>query len=239
MKQCIICNKEYEGRTIKQLCCSKECSKINKKETQKLYSKTDNYKKYNKKYREQHKEEIKIYHQTDKYKENRKQYFLSPKFFLWQDKYESKEERIQKKKDYQKSEQRLVYWRNFRKTDQYKLWNKTMVARMIRLRSHLNRQAREKNIIIAFTNQEFIAKVNKCNGLCPKCGKTFNNSVRDSWLTLDHIYSVFNANIDYKKTGIKRIYTINDVQPLCMSCNCRKNKYIEPKDLNTEVSLTN
>jgi hypothetical protein len=239
MKECVICKNEFKERDNRQQCCSKECSKINKIQKQKVYNKKDTSKQYYKDYRVKHNKEIVEYHQTDKYKQYKKQYYLSPKFLAWQEKYESKEERIQKKKDYQKSEQRLAYWRNFRKTEQYKLWTRTSVARMIRLRAHLNRQAREKNIIIAFTRKEFIDKVNKCNGLCPKCGKSFNDKIRDSWLTLDHIYSVFNADNDFKKTGIKRIYTINDVQPLCLSCNCKKNKYHEPKDLNTEVILTN
>jgi 5-methylcytosine-specific restriction endonuclease McrA len=41
-------------------------------------------------------------------------------------------------------------------------------------------------------------------------------------LTIDHIFPVSKASQDYKITGRKRIYTINDVQPLCASCNKSK-----------------
>ena len=52
------------------------------------------------------------------------------------------------------------------------------------------------------------------------------SSVRIDKLTLDHIYPVSKALKDYNKTQIKRVYTINDVQPLCKRCNCSKNNKI-------------
>jgi 5-methylcytosine-specific restriction endonuclease McrA len=58
------------------------------------------------------------------------------------------------------------------------------------------------------------------NGICPSCQK----DIGINKLTIDHIYPLSLANEDFKITGIKRIYTIDDVQPLCFSCNASKNK---------------
>ena len=46
-------------------------------------------------------------------------------------------------------------------------------------------------------------------------------------LTLDHIYPVSKAYKDYLNTGTKRIYSINEIQPLCLTCNIVKNDRIE------------
>ena len=67
------------------------------------------------------------------------------------------------------------------------------------------------NIIEIFTNQEWLNKLEKTKGFCPKC----NDWVGVARLTLDHIYPISKA-----KEG--QIYTIKDVQPLCKRCNCSK-----------------
>ena len=73
------------------------------------------------------------------------------------------------------------------------------------------RQLKNKNIIHAFTIEEWVEKKGETNGICPFC-KTF---VGIEKLTLDHIFPV-------SKAEEGRIYTIDDVQPLCNSCNIRK-----------------
>ena len=89
------------------------------------------------------------------------------------------------------------------------------------------RREKLKNIIHLFTNQEYQKKKNATKGIC----KGFNcepHYVGIENLTDDHIYPVSIAYIDFLKTGIKRIYTINDIQFLCFSCNLSKfNKIIE------------
>jgi 5-methylcytosine-specific restriction endonuclease McrA len=55
-------------------------------------------------------------------------------------------------------------------------------------------------------------------GVCPCCKR----NVGLSYITLDHIYPISKANDDYKRTGVKRVYTIDDIQPLCRSCNSSK-----------------
>ena len=73
-------------------------------------------------------------------------------------------------------------------------------------------------IIEDFSNKEWLAKLEVTKGVCLDC----DNYIGVAHLTLDHIYPVSRAYKDFLKTGIKRIYTINDVQPLCKSCNSSK-----------------
>lgn len=48
-------------------------------------------------------------------------------------------------------------------------------------------------------------------GICPGCG----SNVGCECLTLDHIQPI-------SKVPVGFTYTINNVQPLCKSCNCSK-----------------
>jgi len=85
------------------------------------------------------------------------------------------------------------------------------------------RRAKINSIIEDFSNKEWLAKLEATKGFCPKCGKY----IGIAHLTLDHIYPVSRAYKDYKRTGIKGVYTIDDVQPLCRSCNTRKGAKID------------
>jgi hypothetical protein len=52
------------------------------------------------------------------------------------------------------------------------------------------------------------------------CQHPFDNDIHK--LSLDHIYSLLKSYDDFLRTGVKRIYTIDDIQPLCKSCNSTK-----------------
>ena len=112
------------------------------------------------------------------------------------------------------------YW----KTETYKntksIWRKTPTGKALSLKRHLKRRARKMNIIETFTIKQFMLKVKSCNGICPYCKNLFDDNTHK--ITLDHFYPVKKANENYIKTGIKRIYTINDIGPMCLSCNSSK-----------------
>lgn len=78
-------------------------------------------------------------------------------------------------------------------------------------RDYRKREARMVNITEVFTQEQWLAKRRATNGICPGC----NVHVGLMKLQLDHIFPVSKAE---KGT----IYTIDDVQPLCISCNSRK-----------------
>ena len=96
----------------------------------------------------------------------------------------------------------------------------------------LKRRAAKNNIIELFTIEQFMNKIKQHNNICPYCSHPFDNSIHKA--SLDHIFPISKANEEFKLTGIKRTYTINDIQPLCLSCNSSKrDKLPNPKDLNT------
>jgi len=75
----------------------------------------------------------------------------------------------------------------------------------------MNGRYEEFKIIETFTKQDWKEKLEATNGICPNCGK----NVGIEHLQLDHIYPI-------SKAEAGRIYKIDDIQPLCGSCNSKK-----------------
>jgi 5-methylcytosine-specific restriction endonuclease McrA len=73
------------------------------------------------------------------------------------------------------------------------------------------RAARKNSVIHAFTKKEWGDLLKSTNGICPGC----NRYVGIKNLTLDHIIPLADA----KKN---QIYTIKDIQSLCVRCNSSK-----------------
>ena len=97
-------------------------------------------------------------------------------------------------------------------------YNQTEKGIRKRRKDKLKRRDVENSVIEDFSNKEWLEKLEETKGVCPAC-KIYVGMAK---LTLDHSYPVSLAKKDFEITGIQRIYTINDVRPLCMSCNCRK-----------------
>ena len=91
----------------------------------------------------------------------------------------------------------------------------TSRGRFIKYMCNIKRRARKKRIIEDFSNREWLNKLNKTNGFCPKCKK----DVGILKLAIDHIFPL-------SKAEIGRSYTIDDIQPLCKSCNSKKSNKI-------------
>lgn len=104
-------------------------------------------------------------------------------------------------------------------------YRKTPLGRFHDLKKKAKRRAIKNHYIESFTFDEWNNKLKSSKGLCHgingKC-LSKNPNVGINKLTRDHIFPVSKASIDYLLTGKKRIYTINDVQPLCASCNKSK-----------------
>lgn len=86
----------------------------------------------------------------------------------------------------------------------------------------LERERKHKTIR-KFTYKEWEEKLKSTNGVCKRCG----TYVGIDNLERDHIYPIAQAYKDYLETGIKRIYTIEDIQPLCRRCNAIKGSEVE------------
>ena len=78
------------------------------------------------------------------------------------------------------------------------------------------RRAKERKIIHQFTKEMWEKKLKLTNGICPLCKK----DVGIMNLELDHI-------LPLSKVPEGFVYTINDIQPLCRSCNASKNSKIK------------
>ncbi len=81
---------------------------------------------------------------------------------------------------------------------------------------HHSRKQNIKKAVHLFSKEEWKIKLRETKGKCPNCKKF----VGYYYLELDHIYPVS------KIEGNKRFYLINDIQPLCKSCNCKKSNFL-------------
>ena len=78
------------------------------------------------------------------------------------------------------------------------------------------RRARKNQAIHNFTMEEWKLKLKETKGFCPICNKFFEIIK----LTLDH-------NPPLSKVPKGFIYTINEVEPICSSCNSRKSNKLD------------
>ena len=116
----------------------------------------------------------------------------------------------------------IKYRKSPKRNVSLKRYTKSFKGKMNSLRASMNRRAAFNSIIHQFTQDEWVNLLNNANGVCKKCNTYFGIDK----LTLDHIYPVSKALKAYLNTQIKRIYTIKDVQALCLSCNISKNDKI-------------
>jgi len=147
-------------------------------------------------------------------------YHQFPKFRELKKKYDSK-----RAKWYTHSKKFKDSLKRYRKTDKYRIsqirYKNSKKGKLTKRLAVIRRRARLNKIILKFTKEQWKQKLKSTHGFC--CGYKRKRHYVGIWnLTLDHIYSVIKAYRDFLKTGIKRVYTIDDVQPLCKSCNCRK-----------------
>jgi len=115
-------------------------------------------------------------------------------------------------KSWRKSDAGIASYNKYKKTSSYK--------QKIKRRRLLHRE-KINNVIHKITLEEWY-NMRKC-GICFNCKQHFYPFE----LEMDHIYPISKANKDFIRTGIKRIYTINDIQPLCKKCNNKKGDKLE------------
>ena len=215
IKQCIVCGKEFKRIFSRQVTCCKEHSFVYKREydreffKQKGYNSNPKRKKYMKKYLKSYGV---IYKHTPKYKAYVKEYSKLPHV-------------KDRNKKWKQSPTGKLSQKKYNLSDSFKKsrakWAATPKGKLTRRMLVIRRRARLGKIILKFTKEEWKQKLEATKGLCP--GYKREKHYVGIWnLTLDHIYSVMRAYKDFLQTGIKRIYTIDDVQPLCQQCNSSK-----------------
>ena len=129
---------------------------------------------------------------------------------LWAEKHKDSISEYLKK--WRKSENGINSINKYKGSPSYKLKIK---RRRLIYRERLNK------VVHKFILQDWLLMRN--NGICNMCKNVFASK----YLELDHIYPLSLANKDFIKTGIKRIYTIKDIQPLCGKCNKIKSDNFE------------
>jgi len=112
-----------------------------------------------------------------------------------------------------------AYQKEYVKTPKGKLamrkYRQTENGRLSTRNGNRNYRARKRGIVHDFTEDEWQQKLKSTNGICPMCDK----NVGIDKLALDHIIPV-------SKAPVGLVYTIDDVQPLCGSCNSQKGNKI-------------
>lgn len=215
MTECKYCNKEFipvPCMEDKQITCgSKECKKAQQKEWRYEYHRRPERMKYRNKY-------IKEYRKRDKYKDWFNKYYADGKHEICRKKYKSSESYKKWKEDYKKSK---AYELKLKKISAY---FKTPKGRKLRNEHSLLRHERKNHCIHKWTMNDFMKKVIATKGVCPCCNNLFDDYKHK--LNVDHIYPISKASEDFIKTGVKRIYTIDDIQPLCATCNREKSNKI-------------
>jgi len=198
MATCIICKKKFVLMQSNYKCCSNECSLTNKKNYERSEFRRNKHMKWR---QSKHGEDWIM-----KYNKSERGMLLKN---LWRKTKKAKE--LQKKYDAQ--DKRKLARKLYRQTEKGK-----EVFRMIVRK----REERKNNCIREFSIDEWKNKLKNVNGICESCDKY----VGENFLTMDHIYPLSVANEDYIKTGIKRVYKIDDVTPLCRACNSSKSNKI-------------
>jgi hypothetical protein len=126
-----------------------------------------------------------------------------------------------KNPEYHLNKNKTHYAENRQKILKYHdVYRKTEEGKLIRLKSRAKRRHKEKNIKHNFTLEEWKQKIELTKGICPICFKPFKliKEDRGRCLTMNH-----EPALDLVEEG--HIYTINDVTPMCLSCNSKiKNK---------------
>lgn len=90
-------------------------------------------------------------------------------------------------------------------------YNRTENGREVNVLKSRKYKAKKKELIHDFTKEEWKNKLKSTFGICPKCKKF----VGISKLELDHTPAISKAFAGF-------VYKINNVNPLCRSCNAKK-----------------
>lgn len=143
------------------------------------------------------------------YRQEHKDYFKKYNYNYWRDNKEVLSEN--KKRNYTKN---ILHYKAKSKEYYQSPQGREVNKKNVRLR-----RVRRKQIEHSFSLKEWQIKLKETKGYCPLCKK----NVGIDKLTLDHILPISFAPPNFA-------YTIDMVQPLCLSCNSSKNNKFGVED---------
>lgn len=142
-----------------------------------------------------------IFLQKKYYKKNKKKILLYKKHY-----YNKNKSKILKREEI------------YRKKNRKKILNSERRARQNHPETHRKKNRKyclkKKQLVEQFTVKEWMKKVQKTNGVCPVCGR-FYSEVFPFCATLDHTPPISKAPVGF-------CYTIDNINPMCGSCNNSK-----------------
>ncbi len=221
IKDCSRCKEPYECITINRLLCD-DCRVIRKREKAQRHNAKPERKEYIRKRNKR--PEVKAAN-----KRAQQKYELSPKAKIRTKKYANSKKGKAYKKDWalKNPDKVRATQKKHRQTPKYKerekLFRKSPKGILKNQYDCAKRRERINNTKTKYTKKEWGELKNSTFGVCPKC---YSEVGTGKWgIQLDHIYPLWKANDDFLETGIKRVYTIDDIRPLCGPCNNARPKF--------------
>lgn len=217
MKECATCHKilpekEFYRRGAGKINTCKKC--ISKRNRKYRHEHKERVNEASRKYHHEHKEHLneisRKYHHEHKEEENKNRR-------KYHQKHKDKENRVrreywQKNKDKINKERRKNRMKHHKVEKIYKQKNKDKVNQQNR-----KRRLKKNQLFEDFTLDEWIQKIDETKGICPICNKSYSE-ISPFCATIDHTPPISKAPVGFH-------YTINDVIPMCGSCNSSKNCY--------------
>ena len=204
-KKCKICGKEFQPVKDRHYYCSNKCNKKAYYYSPKGRIQTKNHLKRTM-YKYHHDKEFKA-----RWKRKCHKFVTSTK---------GKKNKSEYRKRYRKTEIGKLADLKYRESEKRKVslnrYIESEKGRANGLKHSLKRRTNLKKIIHEFTYEEWLQKVKDTFGVCPRCDRYVG--IRK--ICLDHIIPV-------SKAEEGQVYTIDDIQPLCKSCNSSKNGRVE------------
>jgi len=173
-----------------------------KERSKKHYQKNkEKHSRYMEEYRRLHKEEKEVCNHNY-YTENKKKLLIEKGEYY----KKNKNQILEKHKRYNNKFKERVkeYIKNYRKKNKNKIYA-----------SNRKRRLKKKLLFEDFTIEEIEKKIAKTNGICPICNKSFKEGYG---LSLDHTPPISKAPIGFH-------YTIENITPMCFSCNSSKSNH--------------
>lgn len=145
--------------------------------------------------------------QKKRYKQRHRDKYLAEKK-RWKEKYKQ----LHKVELNEKRKENISQYKE-RRLEARKTWKKTPQGRFSKKIGKFRRRKKESQVVHSYTKEQWEAKVLSVNGICPVCKQPFDSGLR--MLTLDHTPPISKAPIGF-------VYTIDNVSPMCASCNSKK-----------------
>ena len=153
------------------------------------------------KYRQKYRDEIAVYQKNYRQKHKEERAVYNKN---WEQEHKEKIAKRKKKYSKEHKNETAMYTKKYMK--KYRQGHPDIVRRGLHKHKLKKRQLNQM-----YTPRQWSDKVDATNGICPQCGRIYDD-VYPFCVTMDHVPSISIAPVGFS-------YTINNVFPRCGSCN--------------------